>query len=306
MQKLTLDQIKEFLSQKYASEVKNLSATSGREWSDAYFYDVSGKSYVIRFSDQNESFLKDKYVSQFRSEKLPIPEVYEIGEVFGKFFCISERLFGDFIEELDRYSFGLVIQNLFDTILELKKIDLSDTKGFGGWDENGNGTCETWGERILSINEDNDHNWRSKLEDSEFGTETFDKAYQVLEGHIVYLPESRNLIHADMMHKNVLVQNNKISGIFDWQCSVIGDFVFDIAWFAFWAEWHDGLKDYNFYDLARIFFDKNDIHVIDLEKRLFAYEIFIGLDSVVYTSGLERWKDLGDVYEKLKRICKFN
>ena len=53
-------------------------------------------------------------------------------------------------------------------------------------------------------------------------------------------PELRHVIHMDLLNRNVLVSEDgtRIEAVFDWGCSAYGDFLYDVAWFTFWAPWH--------------------------------------------------------------------
>ena len=39
------------------------------------------------------------------------------------------------------------------------------------------------------------------------------------------------------MNRNVLVQEERITAVFDWGCALYGDHLYDLAWFEFWAPW---------------------------------------------------------------------
>ena len=51
-------------------------------------------------------------------------------------------------------------------------------------------------------------------------------------------PEQRFLVHGDLLNYNVLVSTCAVSAVIDWGCSLYGDFLYDVAWLAFWAPWY--------------------------------------------------------------------
>ena len=53
--------------------------------------------------------------------------------------------------------------------------------------------------------------------------------------------QERHLIHSDLLNYNVLVADGRISAVIDWGCAMYGDFLYDLAWFEFWAPWYAGL-----------------------------------------------------------------
>jgi aminoglycoside phosphotransferase (APT) family kinase protein len=85
--------------------------------------------------------------------------------------------------------------------------------------------------------------WRATLAaDAEL-----DRLFRACEKRIGELvdacPERRDLVHGDLLHGNVLIADDasRISAVFSWKCSVLGDFVFDVAWCTFWGSWHPGI-----------------------------------------------------------------
>lgn len=56
-------------------------------------------------------------------------------------------------------------------------------------------------------------------------------------------PERRDVVHGDLLHRNVLVLEDasRVNAVFSWKCSVRGDFLFDTAWCTFWGHLHPGI-----------------------------------------------------------------
>lgn len=50
-------------------------------------------------------------------------------------------------------------------------------------------------------------------------------------------------MHGDLLHQNVLISpdGTKVSAVFSWKCSVLSDFLYDVAWCSFWSAWHQGI-----------------------------------------------------------------
>jgi len=49
------------------------------------------------------------------------------------------------------------------------------------------------------------------------------------------------VIHSDLTAGNVLVVDGTVSAVFDWGNSLVGDWLYDVAWLVFWSPWHPGL-----------------------------------------------------------------
>ena len=47
----------------------------------------------------------------------------------------------------------------------------------------------------------------------------------------------RTLIHNDLLNRNALASGGQVTAVFDWGCSIYGDFLCDLAAFVFWSPW---------------------------------------------------------------------
>jgi Ser/Thr protein kinase RdoA (MazF antagonist) len=48
------------------------------------------------------------------------------------------------------------------------------------------------------------------------------------------LPEE-DVVHGDFHHENVLVEGERVTGVFDWEQATAGDWRYDVVWLAFWC-----------------------------------------------------------------------
>lgn len=163
----------------------------------------------------------------------------------------------------------------------LRNVNVSRTLGYGKWKPDGNGAFFSWKEALLDVSTDTSlrrtHGWKQKLAQSPTEMKAFYATYQKMKSLISYCPEERHVIHSDLLHFNVLVENSNITGVLDWGCAKYGDFLYDIAWFIFWAPWFKAMDGINFKDKL----GKSFPH---LEERLACYQCHIALDSIVYSA----------------------
>ena len=155
-------------------------------WSVAYgFDDADGAPRVIRFGRLRDDFERDRLAAAFASPRLPIPRVTEIGEALGGFYAISQRMAGDFLDELDGDAMRATLPSVLHTLDVMRAADLSATTGFGSWDATGDGAYASWTEMLLDIGSDppggRTHGWRERLAASPLGVEPFDRALAELQ-----------------------------------------------------------------------------------------------------------------------------
>lgn len=295
------EDIELFVSELFPN-AKNIALLGKGGHSHAYSFDEEGQKLVIRFSRHSEDFEKDLFANRFDSVAIPVPKLIKIGDAFGGYFAISEQRDGLMFDDLDTDQIRRTLPSIFKLLDGLREADISDTVGFGAFDVNGVGGSATWSEHLLDSLEDNPtkrtHGWYKILQESKYGTKLFDDGLAVFKNLTGSLPNVRHLIHYDLLNRNVLVNDNEITAVFDWGCGRYGDFLFELACFTFWSPIIDGYRDFDWKTLARNHFESNGTQVSNFEIRLMTYELFIGLEHLGYNAFIGGWEN----YEKTQDL----
>jgi hygromycin-B 4-O-kinase len=196
-----------------------------------------------------------------------------------------------------------VVPSLAAALEAMRTADISATTGFGGWGSDGNAPKATWSEHLLAVNRDapdrRTYGWRQRLATfSPQGEAAFARGYDLLQTVVTdFVP--RCLLHCDLINRNVLVDNEKIAGVFDWGCSLYGDHLYELAWFEFWAPWSPQLD----VPLLRTELEKRWGYAPeDKEARLMACYLHIGLDHLAYNAYLGDWETLLATAERMKDL----
>jgi hygromycin-B 4-O-kinase len=277
------------------------------EWSQAFSFRARhAREYVLRFSTFDEDFLKDQLATAFATPSLPIPKVLEIGEAFDGYYAITERAAGSYLDALNGRQVTRALPSLFDALDAMRQADISATRGYGVWEKNGNAAHLTWHQALLAIGSGDSPRiagWRQRLEQSPTGTGPFEAAYSKLCQLVDDVPNSRHLVHADLLNFNVLLEGERVSAVIDWGAAMYGDWIFDIAWFVFWQPWYPAWASIDFAREARQHFERIGLQVPDFERRMRCCEIAIGLDNQAYCAfkGESRWPQLDAVARRTLR-----
>src|SRR5579875_507758 len=120
----------QFLASRFDGQAGDITEIGRGEWSRAYAFRRAGGDYVIRFSAFDEDFCKDQWAARFNAQKLPVPEVLEIGSAFSGFYAISRRAFGRPIDDLDEGEMRRQLPALLALLDALRDADVGDTKGY--------------------------------------------------------------------------------------------------------------------------------------------------------------------------------
>jgi hygromycin-B 4-O-kinase len=293
---LDREAVEAFLVERFGPGVSNVAPLSGGEWSQAFAYRVGERDLVVRFSALEGAFRKDEIASRHASPALPIPAIVEIDETPAGFFAVSERRFGDVLEMVDEAQMRALIPSIMATLDAIRLADIAGTTGFGGWSANGNARHPTWRAALLDVIADPPehvhHGWRNRLTESPTGDVPFLEAFEQLESVAAGLPDERQLIHSDLFNRNVLVDDDRITAVFDWGSSMYGDFLLDLAWIRFWAPWTPAFRAIDFRQAAVDHYAAIGLEVPQFDDRLRACELWIGLDGMAYQAVKGRWDDL--------------
>jgi hygromycin-B 4-O-kinase len=281
------ERIQEFLEAHSGKEVSNIQPLKGGYWSSAYAFQCENGDYVIRFAEGKASFEKDRVAADYASLYLPIPKVEAIGEAFGGYFAISERAFGEMIDDLNKDKMRRVVPAVFRMLDAVREVDISSTQGFGGWEAPGIAVHKTWRDSLLK----GENDWRASLADAPIDDAALDEAFARLKQLADEPPDGRHLIHNDLLYRNVLVSEDRISAVLDWQCSLYGDFLYDIGLLAYGAPWFPSMEGLDWESEARQHFASIGLNVPRHEERLLCCKIHVGLDALGWNIFTKQWDE---------------
>jgi hygromycin-B 4-O-kinase len=71
-----------------------------------------------------------------------------------------------------------------------------------------------------------------------------------------------------------------------------GDALFEAAWLVYWWPWYPKWGAIDIDAALREHWQQQGTSLRDLDSRLLAYQLFIGLDHLAYTASRHRWADL--------------
>ncbi|SFT08277.1 phosphotransferase family protein [Paenibacillus sp. BC26] len=281
-----------FVKEHFGSRADDLAPLASGDWSRAYSFVLDGRDMVIRFGAYVDDFKKDRAMGELSLASLPIPKVIEIGETENGFFAVSERVQGKkHLDELDESEMRVVLPQLFDALYELQTLDLTGTQEVGLWRPEGTGPG--WGAELLAVAEPRERlaGWRERLDTSPREASIFDAGVVKLSELVPQLPEIRGIVHNDLLNRNVLVDNGKLTGLFDWGNAFYGDPLYDHAWFLYWWPWYPQWQGIDLQAILDQHWDKRGGPPAQMKERLLCYLIHIGLDHIAYCAFRERAED---------------
>ena len=284
-----LEPIRAFLSERFelVSDVEELQPGG---WSSAYSFRSGQHDLILRVGDHAEDFNKERYASTWHVAGVPVPEVLDLGEAFNGFYIVSQRHEGQKLADLDPSRVPRAIESLFEVVVAMRQIRLPG-RGFGIWrTPDCNAPATTWGEHLRSVGSRDESRlvgWRRKLAAHPRANSAFQQGCAVVEELTTDLPDTRGLVHADLLLNHLVDGDDGVTAVFDWGNALAGDPLYDIAWILYCIPWFQAIDRRHVLALARRHFPNDDV-----DRLLPLYELHIGVASLQYQAFAEELASL--------------
>lgn len=273
--KVALNQVSSFLSQNFSDAISEIVPLEGGELSSAFSFVSNDEAYVIRIDREDKTYKKDDYVWQhFISEDVQVPEIVKLGTFNEKnYFAISKKCPGKTLDKFSYSETNRVLPAIIKTLDAIHSIDISNTNGYGVWQEWGEAPYKSWKEYISAVADQNQEwNKNPVIEYIEILKKINNKILSLID----YCPEERYLYHGDFGFNNALAENDAITGVLDWGESGYGDFVFDIAWLDVWQDAisYEEVFANHYKEIAKV--------IPHYSERILCYKMFVYYGSIIF------------------------
>lgn len=228
-------QVEEFLAAYHGAAITDLELLGGGFWSAAYAYRAGGRDLVLRLGQNAAWFETDRAAMAYDSPDLPVPEILDIGEAFDGAYAISVRHYGRFLETVEPAEADNAGPTIVRLLSALKAVPASaEEPDWRGWLMAG---FTDWPQAPQ-------HGWRATLAADPELDSLFRRCETRAAELVESCPERRDLLHGDLLHANVLVNDDasRVNAVFSWKCATRGDFLYDTAWCTFWGAFHPGIE----------------------------------------------------------------
>jgi hygromycin-B 4-O-kinase len=274
-----LDRIRTFLNEKFGA-ISNVVSLQSGGWSSAFAFRTQGRELILRIGPHRQDFEKEQVAATWGVPGVPIPAVLDIGEAFEGHYIVSERHYGTKLADLDPPRVRQAISSLLDVVVAMHQITLPGN-GFGIWLAP---TCDapssTWSEYLCSVVDRDESrlvDWRARLAAHPRAHDAFQRGAAAIQSWSGHLPNTRSLVHADLLLNHLVTDSNEIATVFDWGNAVAGDPLYDIAWILFCIPWYPTIDRQQVLELAAIHFPNDN-----LVRLLNIYELHIGVANLQY------------------------
>ncbi|HUP84570.1 MAG TPA: phosphotransferase [Acidimicrobiales bacterium] len=231
---LAVPDVEAFLAERHGGTVSDVEALEGGFWSSAFAYRFADRQLVARFGSIRSGYDADLAAMAYGGPDLPVPEVLEVGDAFGASYAISVRHHGRFLEDVREDEADTAGPAIVRLLGALKGVPPAP--------------AESWHQRLRNGLVDDEATvnggWREALRAHPEAERVFLACESRIGALLDACPERRDLIHNDLVHRNVLIAEDasRVNAVFSWKCAGRGDFLYDVAWCTFWGgSFHPGI-----------------------------------------------------------------
>ncbi|HMT19156.1 MAG TPA: phosphotransferase [Candidatus Saccharibacteria bacterium] len=301
------DDARIFLSRYHGVEIEGLEPLHGGEWSTAYGYSTTNQALVARFSQYDDDFRNDAFVNRFSNPLLPIPRLHDYGEYHDLgYYAISQRVEGEVLEDSGNLAKNRLAPVLASVVGQIMCADISQTSGYGLFNEQGNGEHANWTGLLKSVRLDDQdsriHGWRHKLAGRRDLMNAFDSAYRVLAGLCEQIKPERSLAHNDLINRNVMFNGLQVSGVFDWGFAMYADKPYDLAKLTFFEPIYEPIKGIDWESLVLSKYGEGVKSQRQYSGRLLACLLYVGLETQTFYASEENWDYVNVLSERVGQI----
>ncbi len=214
----------------------------------------------------------------------------EVGPAHGGLsYAVSAWAPGEPLDGLSEPGLRAALPSLLDAMDAIRALPPPGPEGFGMWRSDGRTPHRSWRAALLALVEEEElpraAGWRAFLRAEPEWAARFDASAAALAELAGACPPGvRHVVHADLTAGNVLVADGRVTAVLDWGNSLVGDFLYDVAWLVFRSPWHPGLDaDLVLAETRRRCAASGD-DLSHFEERLRACGLHIGLDSLAYNA----------------------
>lgn len=277
---ITIADVQAVLQHHWKQPIENVSTIGSGNFSSAFSFEIEGCEYVIRFSEALRAFELETYIADIlSSQSVPYPKIIGHGEEGNFKYCISERMKGTVVADLETQQKAAILPDIIRVITDMHQVRLDNSaSGYGFISPDGNGSHENWDSFIISFYDEDQtgtfwENWHQLFRESCLEREVFEEIYARLLTFSEYNAPYRHFVHGDCHLWNLLSDGDTLTGIID--CNAMyGDFVIDIVTLK------DAFPEQDVAGLFRDHYEKRGIDIPYFNERLAGAHYFKGLDAM--------------------------
>lgn len=223
--------VQDFLERKLGLSVARLTELQGGLVTRAFEVITPSNTLVFRLSASLISLAKDQAAHErYRSASLPIPAVLDIGRYDrATSYALSERAMGYRFDTFGAETQARLVPALVSVLLALQAAPVPRRDRYGYWSADAAPGFTRWPDYLLDSTLPFAPRGRDRAE-----ALLFREWQERFRSYCALTPDLPHLVHGDFRFANLLASPEGLTGLIDWEESMVGDPLYDLAWLVFW------------------------------------------------------------------------
>ena len=263
-----------------------------------------GEPFVVQFAEPDMGTGVDverRFGQRLTQVGVPLREVVCDGLDDGLRWTVTRKAVGETMTALSSEAYEASLASVFDTLLAVASVDVSDSGGYGWMDETGLGKWDTWAGHVLFVRDEEPEEmfygkWHHLFETTFLERGVFERYSEEMALLLEGLEAPRALVHGGFGYDNVLIHGARVSAVLDWQDARFGDPLYDVAYLDFWPSGFDLVDRFDAHCAQR------GVTQVDYRRRVQCYKYNIGLDAMRFFAKTDNRGAYDGVVEILKDL----
>lgn len=266
---------------------------------------ANGESYIVQFNEPDMAAgltIERRFSKRLSEAGIPLRQVICDGEHDELRWTVTRKAVGERMTALTGEAYGGALPSVFDTLIALSAVDVTDTVGYGWMDENAMGGWETWEAHLSFVREEEPvgmfyGKWHGLFDTTFLERDRFDEYFREMTRLSEGLGAPRRLVHGGFGYDNVLIHEGQVSAVLDWQDARFGDPLLDVAYLDFWP------SGFDLVDLYESHCGRKGLSHENYRHRIRCYKYYIGLDAMRFfakTDNRGAYDQVVEIVEDLK------
>ena len=305
--KIDSEKVSKIINNNFKLAISNLKEIKGGEIARTYSFTIEEENYFIQFNQLNMSQgtrLELKYYDKFKKLNIPVRTVVNQDVVDNLHYAITKEVKGVELQTLNETEMKSILPSIYELLSNISKLQIDNSIGYGWRNSEGNGMFETWKDHINFVMEEEPDNlfygkWYELFETTFLEKSVYTNYFKKMNNLLKFLPEDRKFLHGNFSFTNILVNNQEISAVIDWQDARYGDTLFDFTYLILWLP--KSLSNFIVNDYKNYLEAKNE-NTKDFYERIKCYKYFFCLDALRFYAKTDQKSNYDYIIELLKEI----
>ena len=240
---VAIAKVSALLNRHFHAPILDLVPVEGGQVARVFSFRVEEQEYIVRFNEDrmlNSNFPKEAYLlRKLAATPLPLAPIVHVGRLSDLHFAIARKMPGKMLQEHTPQEVQALLPQILELLEMAHSVDISETQGYGVFDDQGRGLDVSWHASLLKIAEEEDERdyfgkWHRLFDETFLERDFFETLYQRMKELLISCPEERTLLLGGFTTRNMLAQDGKITALLDLIDASYGDAVYDIVALDFW------------------------------------------------------------------------